>query len=185
MSTRIRAQATIGFAMAMGVGACGYKEPGQGATTDEDGTVIAGDGGAECAGSAPVLVAGPFCTYMGLGSAEPGLDEVPVLRISGAFHDDDGDLHLRSTRIWYDGEPLGGVDYETAQVKERAYASSGETPCESLDVDDMGDKIYLQPSATEYGVEMDWALSASDADGLWSEPVIVTCKTPLEDGSEP
>lgn len=186
MSTSLRRRARFSLIASSLVLGCNGKGPtGEEVTTGDAGTVIAGDGGGECGENAPAISAGPFCTYEGLGSAEPGLDEVPVLRISGVFTDADGDLHNRSTRIWYDGEPLGEIDYETADLKQRSFTTSGETPCEVFEVQDLGDKIYLQPNKFEYGVDMDWAISAGDAAANFSEPAVVTCKTPLEDGSEP
>lgn len=168
--------------------ACAGKGSGTDSGTDEDddGGVTAGDGGTEsCGDVAPVITAGPFCSYDGLDAAEPGQPEVPVIRISASVHDDDGDLHYRATRLWIDGAPLGEVDYETATLKERSLTYSSDRACEEIDVDGVGDKVYLPAPTWLYGVEYDWALSISDAEGNWSEPALVTCKTPLEDGSEP
>lgn len=153
---------------------------------DDDGGVTAGDGGdTSCGEAAPVITLGPFCAYDGLDAAEPGQPEVPVMRISAVAQDDDGDLHYRATRLWFDREPLGEIDYDTATLKERSLTHVSDDACEVFEAADVGDKVYLPPETTEYGVDYDWALSVSDALGHWSEPALVTCKSPLEDGSEP
>lgn len=169
--------------------ACASKGTGtdSGATDDDDGGMVtAGDGGDDsCGTTTPVITAGPFCSYEGLDAAEPGQPEVPVIRIEAAVHDDDGDLHYRATRLWIDGEPLGEVDYETAVLKERSLTYSSDKACEEFDADGVGDRVFLPAVSWSYGVDYDWALSVSDAAGNWSEPALVTCKTPLEDGSAP
>lgn len=164
----------------------GGKADPDGAETDGGGQVTAGDGGdAACGDTAPTIVGGPYCTYLGLKAAEPGLDEVPTLRISASVHDDDGDLHIRSTRIWFDGEPLGKIDVKTAELKTRGPAVGGEKECEAFDLADVGDKIYLQPAAWPPETEMDWGIAVADAEGNWTEMAQVICKTPAADGSAP
>lgn len=169
------------------VACTGGKDSGVGVTADDDGgVVVAGDDGVDSCGPAvPVITDGPWCSYPGPDAPEENLDPVPVIRIGADVHDDDGDLHYRATRLYYDQGPWGEIDTATAGVKERSLTRYSDDDCEEPDGSDVGDKIYLQPESWEYGVDYDFGISISDADGHWSDIVVVTCPTPLEDGSEP
>lgn len=170
------------------VAACsGDKGGGDQVTTEDDGGgVVAGDGGGDsCGPSAPTLTDGPWCRYEGLAAPEENLDEVPVLRIGVDAADEDGDLHYRATRLWWDQEPWGEIDTATAASKERSLTRYSDDACEEFEALDVGDKIYIQPNQWEYGVDHDFGIQVADADGHWSEVAVVTCPTPLKDGSEP
>ncbi|NOY27167.1 MAG: hypothetical protein GXP62_14965 [Oligoflexia bacterium] len=167
----------------------GTKDSGEKVGTTTDGGVVAGDGGDvgadDCGPNAPVVTDGPWCTYPGMDSPEGGLEEVPVLRVGVDVHDDDGDLHYRATRIYWDQDPFGKIDTDTAGIKERSLTLYSDRICEEPDGVDVGDKIYMQPDGWEYGADYDFGIQVSDAAGHWSDLAVITCTTPLKDGSEP
>jgi len=148
---------------------------------------VQGDGGAavDCGSTVPVITDGPWCTYLGMLAPEPGEPEAPTLRVDVAVHDDDGDLDYRATRLWYDQEPYGEIDVDTARLKERSLSKASDRPCGTFDAPAVGDKVYLRADTTHLGELYDWGVQVSDARGNWSEMAIVTCAAPNPDGTQP
>jgi hypothetical protein len=149
------------------------------------GTIVLDDTGTpECGGTAPRITAGPWCEYLGLDSPEPGTEEQPTIRIAAAVADDDGDLHYRAVRAWFDGEPLGEIDTDTAEFKEKARTRASDHDCQVFDTE-VSERWYLNSGRIEYEATYDWGLSVQDAEGNWSEMGIVTCQAPTKEGLEP
>lgn len=154
--------------------------------SDDGGSIHVGDSGSEddCGDTSPVIQYGPFCDYQGLDEPEPGDPEVPVMRIWSNVHDEDGDLHYRAVRMWFDGEPLGEIDTETANFKEKGLTQATDHPCETFD-GTPSDKWYLTEAVVEWEAMYDWGMAVADAEGRWTDMEIVTCQAPTAKGTEP
>lgn len=152
---------------------------------DDDGGITLGDSGAaECSGTAPEIVGGPWCDYPGKDAPEPGGTEQPTIRIYANVHDDDGDLHIRAVRMWFDGAPLGEIDQDTAEFKEKDRLVGSNHDCQVFDTE-IGDRWYLIEGRVEWEAEYDWGIAVQDAEGNWSDMEVVTCPAPTEEGEEP
>ncbi|RME29361.1 MAG: hypothetical protein D6798_00200 [Deltaproteobacteria bacterium] len=179
----------LGCAIAMGTGCTGGKwGSGQGIDTAGDGggdTITLGDTGTpECGGSPPEISAGPWCEYLGMDAPEPGSEDLPVLRVYATATDPDGDLHIRAVRSWFDGEPLGEIDPDTAEFKEKDRSRASDHDCQVFDTT-VSDRWYFIEGRVEWGADYDWGIAVQDAEGNWSEMAITTCAAPTSEGLEP
>ncbi len=175
--------------VAVGGGCTGGKwGSGQGIDTAEgDGgsTITLGDTGTpECGGSPPEISDGPWCEYLGLDSPEPGGSDLPVMRVYAMASDPDGDLHIRAVRSWFDGEPLGEIDQDTAEFKEKDRSRASNHDCQVFDTE-VSDRWYFTEGRVEWGADYDWGIAVQDAEGNWSEMAITTCAAPTSEGLEP
>lgn len=155
---------------------------------DDGGSISLGDGGDEgdgdCGESTPVISQGPFCRYLGLIQPEGAAQEMAAIEIWAVATDADGDLHYQAVRTWFDGEPLGEIDTETAAFDEKDRAKIGEYPCQK-DESNPSNRWFLNESRVEWEAMYDWGISVQDAAGHWSEMAIVTCPAPTAEGEEP
>lgn len=174
---------------ALALVACTGSKWGSGTDSGGDpGTVtVGGDGGGEgdedCGDHPPVIEDGPWCEYY-TQIPEGGTEEVPMIRISAYTTDVDGDLHIRAVRLWFDGEPLGEIDTETAEFKEKDRTQATDRPCNTHD-GTPNDKWILNEGRVEWEAMYDWGIAVQDAAGNWSEMAIAQCPAPTADGTKP
>jgi len=136
------------------------------------------DTGTLCEGANPRLLV--------LSAENGGLQDYegtqwPTILIQAEAIDDDGDLQVATLELWWDDEPDGVVDTDTAAAAENIFANN-EDPCLTMEAT-LG--LYVQVGrGITYGTEYDFAARVTDSKGLQSEIKIVTEFTPNEDGSD-
>lgn len=178
-------RAAAPLVLALLLGGCEDDKWGSGVDTDDPGTVTTeGDGGEEdCGPNPPVIEGEPWCEYS-YEKIEGNPQSEPVLKITAYTTDVDGDLHIRAVRMWFDGEPLGEIDTETAAFKEKDRTQATDRPCTTYD-GTPNDKWVLYEGRVEYGAMYDWGISVQDAAGNWSEMAITQCPAPTAEGTKP
>ena len=130
-----------------------------------------------CGGNAPVVTE-LSCENSGI-QIHPDYGELPTFSLSANVTDEDGDLTYYQMFVDID-DNLDGIeaeDHELAPVE----GMIGDDECSIFDVT-LEIIIFLQGSSPEYGTTYEWYVRISDSMGQTSDPFMVTCTTPDENG---
>lgn len=128
-----------------------------------------------CGENAPVIVS-ISCENTGI-QYHPDMGEMPTFTIRSSVEDENGDLRYYRMLIQFDSVIDGTWNGSELEVSG---AISGED-CETFTAD-VGATIYLQGNNPDYEIPYEWFISVADEQGNFSDPVMIVCVTPNEDG---
>ena len=158
----------------MTVLACGEKE--------EDSTppdLVNGDGTETgCGGTAPV-VESITCENSGV-QTHPDYGDLPTFTIKSTVSDEDGDLTYYQLFVDIDGT-LDGVEDENDTELNPVEGAVNDEECGVFNAN-LSVTIFLNGTMPEYDTVYEWYVRVADGLGKMSEPMMVECRTPDENG---
>ena len=110
-----------------------------------------------------------------------GDDASPVLMFVISAQDNDGDLNSYGIDLDYESNADGVLDSAGLQ----RLSLTGSVDAELCYASDLSLNLHLSVdgAAVLYSTQYDWGITLTDANGLASEPFVLTCRTPASDGS--
>ena len=148
--------------------ACGGKD------SDEDSSAEA-----TCEGGTPPVVSDVYCENTGIQIYGPTGEEAPTLTVWADVEDEDHDLESYTVTLFFDDVLDGTVSREQSLGPSAGYPSP--EPC-GVSALLLGTTVYLRGGQPLYETPYEWGVVVTDATGLESELVMVTCTTPNTEG---
>lgn len=171
-------------ALAIGLGACGGDKEDTGGGGDE-GEVIDADGGdggddSDTCGGTPPVIEELRCENTGLQPDEVG-NPTPTLTLWALTSDADADLSFYTLNIYFDDVVDGAVSTDDPAFSPVEGAVS-ESTC-TTDEAQLGAILLIKGGNPELNKEYEFGVTVEDVAGVVSEMAILSCITPLPDGS--
>jgi hypothetical protein len=149
---------------------------------DDTDVIHAGNGASDDCGETPPEIRQLNISNEGMSSGDVcGAESRPQIRIAVQGHDEDGDLHFWTMRVWYDETIDGAVD--TSGGPHEVFGTSGDDcMVANLNASMLMCVTGAPPFSTtlEFGVVL-----LDDEDHASGDPVIQVFTTPDEDGNIP
>jgi hypothetical protein len=153
--------------------ACGEKEE----TTPPD--LVNGTASDDtCGGTAPVIES-VTCENTGI-QTHPDYGSLPTFSIQANVSDVDGDLTYYQMFVDIDGTLDGDEDENATELNPVEGAISNEA-C-GVTSANVSIQIFLNGSTPDYDTVYEWYVRVADGLGKLSEPMMVECRTPDENG---
>lgn len=170
----------MGGALCLGLAlvGCGDKE-GDSASAFGEEVEGGGSGSEECGGTAPVITE-VVCENIGLQEYETGT--YPQLLMRMQVTDADKDIHQYSAEVYFDETEDGSVLLDSSPF-DPVSGSTSEASCNTDDAS-INFGLVITGGNPSFDTVYEWALVVKDAQGLASDPYVLTCATPKEDGSD-
>ncbi len=116
-----------------------------------------------------------------------GLREVegaayPTLAFAIQMTDVDADLHQNRIQVYFDDQVDGTVTPSDSPYSP-IISSLPLDDCEGVPETETTLTVFIPGGSPPFDTELEWAFVVSDAADLASEPYILSCRTPREDGS--
>lgn len=162
------------FLLSLAFVGCGEKEE---ENTAPD--LVNGDGSETgCGGTAPVIES-VTCENSGVQN-HPDYGDLPTFTLKASVVDDDGDLTYYQMFVDIDGT-LDGVEDENDTELNPVEGAVNDEEC-GVFTANLSVQIFLNGTMPEYDKVYEWYVRAADGLGKMSEPVMVECRTPDENG---
>lgn len=120
------------------------------------------------------------CTSGGLREVEG--EAYPTLEFVNQLTDVDADLHQNRIQIYFDDQLDGSVARSDSPYSP-VTSSLPLDDCEGVAETETTLTAFISGGSPPFDTELEWAFVVTDAGDLASEPYILTCRTPREDGS--
>lgn len=169
------------LAAAMTLAACGGNKSDSG--DDGGGTTLdAGGSGddATCGGTAPVIT-DVQCSASGLKVYE-GDTELPTLLMGIYFEDEDQDLSAVSVELYAD-ETVDGTVSTSSPLFQPVQVTLDEEECVTPE-QGVNLTVFINGVDVRYNRIYEWAVVVRDANDTASEPFLLECISPYENGQE-
>lgn len=131
-----------------------------------------------CGGTAPVIEA-LNCVNSGLQThSEYG--QMPTFTIEASVSDEDGDLTAYQLFVDIDGT-LDGMEAENDIELNPVEGAIGGEACGVYNAN-VSISVFLNGTSPDYDTVYEWYVRVSDGLGKMSEPMMIECRTPDENG---
>ena len=170
--------------LALGLVACGGDKEDTGGGGDE-GEIIGADGtgdgddGETCGGTPPVIEE-LRCETSGLQSDEVG-NPTPTLTLWALTSDADEDLSYYTLNIYFD-DVIDGVVSTDDPAFGPVEGSVSNSTCSTPEAQ-LGAILLIKGGNPELNKEYEFGVTVVDVAGVVSEMAVLTCITPMADGS--
>lgn len=155
----------------MGLIACGEKE-------EAPDLLNSGTESTSCGDTAPEIQA-VVCENSGIKN-HPDYGEIPTFTLRTTVYDADGNLTYYQLFVDFDAVLDGVEDELDTQMNPVDGAIDGDS-CDVTDAS-IGMTIYLNGNKPTFDTTYEWYVRVTDASGNISEPYMVECTTPDENG---
>ncbi len=131
-----------------------------------------------CGGTAPVIES-LSCENSGMQN-HPDYGELPTFTIKATVTDDDGDLTYYQLFVDIDGT-LDGVEADDDVELNPVEGAVNDEECGVYDAN-LSVTMFLNGSMPDYDTAYEWYVRVADGLGKMSEPMMIECRTPNEEG---
>ncbi len=131
-----------------------------------------------CGGTAPVINS-VICENTGIKN-HPDYGDLPTFTIKASVSDEDGDLTYYQLFVDIDGT-LDGVEDDNDIELTPAEGAVNDEECGVFDAN-LSISMYLNGSMPDYDTVYEWYVRVADGLGKMSDPMMVECRTPDENG---
>lgn len=172
-------------ALTVALAACGGDKEDSGGGGDE-GEIIGADGGdgagdGDTCGGTPPVIEELRCENSGLKPDEVG-NPTPTLTLWALSSDADADLSYYTLNVYFD-DVVDGVVSTDDPAFSPVEGSVSDGTCSTPEAQ-LGAILLIKGGNPELNKEYEFGVTVVDVAGAVSEMAIVTCITPLADGSE-
>ena len=140
--------------------------------------LVNGDNTSGCGGTAPEILE-LSCENTGL-KTHPDWGELPTFKIKATVTDADGDLNYYQMFVDIDGT-LDGMEDENDTELNPVEGAVNNEQCGVFDAS-LSVTIFLNGTMPDYDTVYEWYVRVADGLGKMSEPVMIECRTPNENG---
>ena len=128
----------------------------------------------------PPIVESISCENSGV-QTHPDYGDLPTFTIKSTVSDEDGDLTYYQLFVDIDGT-LDGVEDENDTELNPVEGAVNDEECGVFDAN-LSVTIFLNGTMPEYDTVYEWYVRVADGLGKMSEPLMVECRTPDENGA--
>ncbi|MEC7987153.1 MAG: hypothetical protein VX278_18435 [Myxococcota bacterium] len=132
-----------------------------------------------CSGNPPVIEA-LTCENTGLQYYPDAGVDLPTFSLRAQVSDEDADFTTYTMKIEFDRSIDNALDESAEDLTVTGSLSSSDC---SISAADIGATIFFQGGSPAYSTTYEWYVSVFDSAGDRSDPAMIVCTTPDEEGN--